>query len=142
MKLWTISKIAKALKVHESTVRRAIALLGLETHKVNGTPKLRHSVLVEWLGFDPSERVWTVDEVARWSGYSVPTIERSIRSGALQSVLPCPRIRRVTNSQLVAWLGFDPQIEDSYKPTARMRHETPHPDQRSLFELLPKGNQP
>ena len=134
MKLWTIARICKALKVSEATIRRAIRSAGLEVHPVNGTPKIRNSVLVEWIGFDPgSDRVWTIAEVAKWSGYSVATIERSIRIGALESVMLCSRIRRIRNSQLTAWLGFDPATEDSYKPRPRQQPaEKPEP---RLFEM-------
>jgi excisionase family DNA binding protein len=133
MKLWTIQKIAKALRVSDSTVRRAIR--GLEIQRVNGTPKLRHSVLVEWLGFDPSERLWTIQEIAKWSGYSIPTIERTISNGTLGSVTLGARTRRVRNSQLVAWLGFDPAAEDGYKPRPRLQPQREESAEPRLFEM-------
>ena len=137
MKLWTVAKLARCLKTSERTVRRALRSDGVEIVRVNSSVKVRNSIVIDWLGFDPErDSVWTIPEVARESGFSVPTIERTIRSGRLGSVLLCARVRRVLNSQLVAWLGFDPLDEpETYRAAPRRGLREVNSEQPYLFEV-------
>ena len=139
MKLWRIAKIARALKTSEKTVKRVISAANLETNKVNGSLCLRNSILVEWLGFDPTrDKVWTIAEVAKQANLCVRTIERTIKEQRLGSVLVSERVRRVRHSQLVDWLGYDPLDEpDTYRPIGQGISLPRKPsEQPSLFDPI------
>jgi excisionase family DNA binding protein len=53
MKLWTIDEIASLTGFSLSKVKTAIKNKHLHTQKIGGSRRVRHSQLVEWLGFDP-----------------------------------------------------------------------------------------
>jgi excisionase family DNA binding protein len=134
VKLWTVQRIAKALKASDDTIRRAIRGSGIEVLPVNRTLKVKDSVLLDWLGFDPwRDPVWTVAEVARHAAVSIPTVERTIRAGKLGSVVVGERLRRIRHSQLVAWLGVDPTRDPVFKP--RPPAKPADPSQGKLFDM-------
>lgn len=137
MKLWTTKRIAAALKVSDATVKRALKKDQVEVLTINRSVKVRDAALTAWLGFDPGvDKVWTLSEIADEIGYSVPSLERSIREGKLESVVVCGRLKRVKHTQLVAWLRVDPLREPEYwrfvKKSPPPRSQDPY-----LFDLKP-----
>jgi len=139
MKLWTTRRIAAALKASESTIVRTIKSQGIEVQTINRSKKVRHSVLVEWLGFDPStDRVWTVAEITQETGLTIAMVKRSLRSGKLASIKVCSKLRRVRHSELKRWLGYDPLLEAALvQPSQRastMLMKREMPKQGWLFE--------
>jgi hypothetical protein len=130
MKLWTMPKLGRALKVHPMTVQRAVLSSGIETVTVNRSKKVRHDVLVRWLGFDPQEDpLWTLPEIARECGLSLLGVRRTVSAGRLRSVKVCARLRRVRHSDLVEWLGADPlRPEMTSPPRGQAPAPRNHPD--------------
>ena len=57
MRGWLLAEVCEFLNVSHSTLYREIKDGKLETYKVRGSVRVRHSKLVEWLGFDPLEEI-------------------------------------------------------------------------------------
>jgi excisionase family DNA binding protein len=53
MKLWTVEEIVALTGFSISKIKTAIKKEELKTQKIGGSRRVRHSQLVEWLGFDP-----------------------------------------------------------------------------------------
>src|SRR5262245_11164264 len=58
---WTVLEIAELTGLSESTVRRSIRGGQLGSVKLKGSRLIRHSQLVEFLGFDPLEEAALVE---------------------------------------------------------------------------------
>jgi excisionase family DNA binding protein len=74
---WTVKEIVQLTGLSEKTIWRVLASKKLGSVKLNGSRLIRHSQLVEFLGFDPLTEASLVE-----------TIVRNKKAEALQSSLP------------------------------------------------------
>jgi len=62
---WTVKEIVLLTGLSERTIRAAIASGELGSVKIKGSRKIRHSQLIEFLGFDPLQEASLCESIAR-----------------------------------------------------------------------------